>query len=267
MQLAIQTTALSPSTPESLTIAQSLGFQMVEIHLHPHEFGYDFRRKPSARFYRQLKTQLDSLNLSVWSTTAVPLTQSQMFYERARKDILLGGITAAGILGSRVYVVQPADIFNSEMAVHHYFTEKTAPPVIEGFDESWVQGVNRRVNMALLNLDYWLGLPLTNQIERIEQIGEQLAIGWAMDVRLAHHRTPLTNWLEVLKKRLAVAYFYDLDEQGRTVAPHDPIWQEWLPLLRHTSLKCAVIRAGTHQTLSQIADSFAYLSNILAQNP
>ncbi len=263
MHLAINTASLSPNTPAALRQASELGFNMVEINLQNAEFGYDFRRKPGGRFYRQLKTQLDDLGLSVWSTTAVPLTQPQMFFERARRDILIGGATAAGILGSRVFVTQPADIFTSEIAGNSYLNDNTAPPTVEGYDEAWVQCVNRRVNMALLNIDYWLGIPLTNQVDRMVRITTDLAIGWAMDTPLALHRNTLHNWLAALEQRLAVAYIYDLDDGGNVTAPCDKAWQEWLPQLAQTSLKCLVMRAGTDQTPAEIAASLDYVRGIM----
>lgn len=264
MHLAINSGSLNPDTPAALRQASALGFNMVEINLQNAEFGYDFRRKPGGRFYRQLKAQLDDLGLSVWSTTAVPLTQPQMFFERARRDILIGGATAAGILGSRVFVTQPADLFSSEIAFNNYLNDNTAPPTIEGFDEAWVQCVNRRVHMALLNMDYWLGIPLTNQVDRMERITTDLAIGWAMDTPLALHRNTLHNWLAALEQRLALAYIYDLDDEGRVTAPHAEAWQEWLPRLAQTSLKCLIIRAGAGQTPAEIVDSLEYVRDILS---
>lgn len=255
MHIAINTASLNPATPAALRQAKVLGFDYVEINLQNAEFGYDFRRKPGARFYRQLRAQVEELGLSVWSTTAVPLTQPQMFFERARRDILLGGAVAAGILGSRVFVTQPADLFTGEIAFNIYMNENTAPPTIEGYDEAWVQCVNRRVNPALVNADYWLGIPLTNQIERMARITTDLAIGWAMDVPQALHRRPLGDWLAALDERLAVAYIYDLDEAGRVVAPVAAGWADWLPRLAQTRLKCVVMRACIHQTAAEIAGS------------
>ena len=98
MQIAINTNALNTNTSEAIQQAHQLGFQTVEINLQPTEFNYGYQRKVSSRFYRQLKKQINELGLSVWSTTSCPLNQSQMFFERARKDILVGGAVAAGIL-------------------------------------------------------------------------------------------------------------------------------------------------------------------------
>lgn len=263
MHFAINSDSLSPDTPAALRQARALGFNTVEINLQNAEFGYDFRRKPGGRFYRQLKTQLDDLGLSVWSTTAVPLTQPQMFFERARRDILIGGATVAGILGSRVFVAQPADLFTSEIAFNNYLNDSAAPPTIEGYDEAWTQCVNRRVNMALLNIDYWLGIPLTNQVDRMARITADLAIGWAMDTPLALRRNTLPNWLAALEQRLALAYIYDLDDDGKVAAPRDKAWQEWLPQLAQSSLKCLVIRAGAGQSPAEIAASLDYMRGIL----
>jgi sugar phosphate isomerase/epimerase len=264
MHIAINTASLDLDTPTALARAKALGFDFVEINLQPAEFGYDYRRRPAARFYRELRAQMDDLALEAWSTTALPLTQPQMFFERARRDILMGGAVAAGILGSRVFVAEPADIFTSEMAFNAYLDEQLAAPVIEGYDEAWVQAVNRRVTLALRNIDYWLGIVLTNQVDRMSHITRDLAIGSALDVPLALHRNKLHNWLEALADRLAVAYVYDMDDDGQIQAPQADAWRDWLPALASSPLKCAVMRAHRGQTAEEISASRAYLQDILS---
>ncbi len=264
IRLGISTIALGTETPAAIERAAALGFDTVELNLQPHEFGYDYRRKPGARFYRELRARLDALGLTVWSTTAVPLTQPQMFSERARREILLGAAVAAGMVGSHVFVVDPADIFGSEMAFNRYLTDGTAPPVIDGFDEAWVQAANRHVTVAVRNVDYWLGLPLTNQVDRLERVTRDLAIGWAMDLPLALLRNTLENWQTALGARLAVAYAYDLQDGGRPRAPRDPGWRDWLPALRQTTVKCVILRADPGQSEAELRAAAAHMREALA---
>lgn len=247
MQIAISTELLADSTPAALERAAALGFDCVEVALRPAEFDYGYRRKPNARFYRELRQQLDRLSLSVWSARSLPLSQAQMFSARARKDILIQSAAAAGVLGSKVFVVEPADLFLGEEALQAYLQQPKAPPMIDGYDESWTQAVNRRVTMALLNSDYWLGVPLTNQTEQLAKIANDLAIGVALDVRRALSRNTLEAWLAAVGERLAVAYAYDLDAAGRPIAPHSDEWAGWLAALQTTRLKCLVIHPGPAQ--------------------
>lgn len=242
MYLAISSDSLSKNSLEAVEMAAGLGFRYVEMNLQGDEFGYGYQRKTNARFYRQLRQQLDQQGLQVWSVTLPPLTQEQMFYERARKDILLSAAIAAGTLGAKVLVVRPADIFSSEITFESYIRNQTAPVVIEGYDEAWAQVVNRRMTMALLNKDHWVGAPLTNQADRIDRATRDLAIGWAMDVRRALRRNDLHSWLAPAGERLAVAYVYDQEEEQLT-PPLSDEWSRWLPVLAQTRLKCLVIQA------------------------
>ena len=77
LQLAISTNTLGRSTPDALQPAADLGISHLEINLQPVEFDYGYRRKPNARFYRELRQQLDRLGLYVWSVTPPPRTQEQ----------------------------------------------------------------------------------------------------------------------------------------------------------------------------------------------
>jgi sugar phosphate isomerase/epimerase len=212
MHLAIRTASLNPDTPRALTRAAELGFRYVEINLQPKEFGYDYHRKTNTQFYSRLKKQVDELGLSVWSVTPPRLNQEQMFSARARKEILLAAVGIAAKLNSRVYVVQPADIFENELSVQTYIQERGAPPVVEGYDETWAQVVNRRMTMALANHDYWLGTVLTNQAERLKKIIADLAIDCALDLERALLRNSLESWLESVGNRVAVAYLCDIEE-------------------------------------------------------
>ncbi|MGH2536207.1 MAG: hypothetical protein ACRDHL_02310 [Candidatus Promineifilaceae bacterium] len=254
MHLAISLAALDPDTPRALLRAADLGYRFVEIPLRPDEFDYGYRRKPNARFYRELRQQADALGLAVWSVASLPLSQEQMFSGRARKEILLGGAAAAGILGARVFVVQPADIYASEDAFYAGLQGRKAPAVVEGFDEIWAQVVNRRMTLALQNRDYWLGSPLTNQPDRLADLLEELAIGCALDVRAAVYRSTLANWLGCVGERLALATLYDLDAAGALQGPAGPEWPEWLAQLAATRLKCAVVRPGRDEGDAALSD-------------
>jgi sugar phosphate isomerase/epimerase len=262
MQIAISTETLSRETPAALERAAALGFRTVEINLQNEEFGYGYRRRTNARFYRSLRKQIDDLGLRVWSVSSPPLTQEQMFFERARKDILMSGAIAAGTLGAQVYVVRPADLFVSEIGFESYMRERGAPPVIEGFDEAWVQAVNRRLTMAIQNRSHWVGALLTNEAERIQKVTDDLAVGWAMDVRSALSRGDMATWLERAGDRLAVAHVYDyLDE--RQCAPTEGDWATLLPALGKTRLKCCVIHAPDAGSDEEILRSRDYLLDIV----
>jgi hypothetical protein len=263
MQIAINTGSLSQDTPEALEKAAALGFRHVEVNLQTAEFDYGYRRKPNARFYRQLRKQIDELGLVVWSVTAPSLTPEQMFSTRARKDILMNGIGAAGLLGSQVYVTGPTDLFQNENALLAYFDQGDAPPVIEGYDESWAQVINRRMAMAVRNYDYWMGTPLINQVERMHTVTDALAVGCALDIRLAQNRNPLAAWVAQLGDRLAVGYVYDLGEDGRPKTPTGTEWAEWLAPFKQTRLKCLVISAAKEESDLDIADSRTRLEEIL----
>lgn len=263
MRLAINTGSLAVNTTEALERAVALGFSTVEINLLNQEFGYGYRRRPDARFYRGLKTDLEKMALSVWSVTSLPLSQEQMFSARARKDILKGGAGAAGVLGGKVLVVKPADIFLSQGAFDRYVHDHRAPPMTDGFDEAWVQVVNRRMTMALLNRDYWVGSLLTNQAERLAAIVEDLAIGCALDVRQAKHRNDINSWLDLVGDRLAVAYAYDLNKDGARRAPLGAEWREWITALKETRVKCLVLKAGRNQSDDEIVKSRIYIEALL----
>lgn len=263
MHIAIRTASLSQNTPTALERAAALGFRHVELNLLNHEFGYGYKRKANVRFYRELKRQTDALGLSVWSFTSVPLTQEQMFFERARKDILMGAAGAGGILDAKVFTIKPADIFTSEIHFESYLSEKNSPPMTEGYDEAWVQTVNRRMNMAILNYDHWVGIPLSNNAERMKKITTDLGIGWAMDVRRATHRGSMDDWLKQVGDRLAVAYAYDLAEDGETPrTPAGPEWASWAESLKQTRLKCVVMYAHPSQNDEEIVQSRDYLQTL-----
>jgi hypothetical protein len=187
-----------------------------------------------------------------------------MFSTRARKDILISGIGAAGLLGSQVYVTGPTDLFQNEDALLAYLNEPDAPPVIQGFDEAWAQVVNRRMVLAIRNYDYWMGAPLINQAERMQKLTDDLAVGCALDIRLAQHRNPLPAWIDCISDRLAVAYVYDLGEDGRPTTPAGDEWAGWLIPFRKTRLKCLVISAGQGRSDVEIIEGRTMIEEILS---
>jgi hypothetical protein len=186
-----------------------------------------------------------------------------MFSARARKDILMTGVGAGGLLGAQVYVTGPTDLFESEEDLLNYFEKGDAPPTIKGYDEAWAQIINRRMVPSIRNYDYWMGAPLINQADRVEKVTSDLAIGSALDIRLAQRRNPLSTWIECLADRLAVSYAYDLDDDGRLVAPISEEWAEWLQPLKQTRLKTLVISAGEDQGEAEISASRSMLQGIL----
>ena len=127
MQIAISTGSLNPSTTDALQRAKALGFSHLEVNLQPDEFGYGYKRKTNARFYRGLARTLKETQLSVWSTTTPPLSQQQMFSQQARKDVLMSSAIASGLVGSRVFVVSALDVFRSEDRTGNYFEKALSP--------------------------------------------------------------------------------------------------------------------------------------------
>jgi len=263
MQLAISISSLAENTVEALERAADLGFGTVEVSLLDHEFDYGYRRQPNVSFYRLLRTNLDNTHLKVWSVSPPPLKQEQMFSSRTRKEILKSAASAAGFLDAKVFVVQPADIFRSQTAFDRYVRDHKAPAVIDGFDEAWVQVANRRMTMALVNRDYWIGTALTNQAQRLAKIANDLAIGCALDIRQAANRNDLSDWLEHIGERLAVGYAYDLSEGGPLVAPVGDEWQSWIAYLMESRLKVIVIEANSSQSDEQIIRSRQFMEGLL----
>lgn len=263
MNLAISTHSLSDDTPDALERAAALGFKIVEINLQVDEFGYGYRRKPNVRFYRSLKTQLTQLGLSVWSVTVPQMTQQQMFSPRARKDILLHGAGAAGVLEAKVYTVEPAHIFVDEDSAESYFTANRAPALIDGFDETWAQVVNRRMTFAISNMSYWLGAPLLNNAQRMAKLTRDLGIGWSADLRRAS-TTDLAQWIEHCGERLAVAHVYDLAEDNETaLTPEEAEWATRLSALTSTRLKTVVVHGHPNQDDDEFINSRETLGAML----
>ncbi len=264
MQLAINTGSLAADTQKARERAADLGFGSVESNIGSQEFGYGYRRKPDAGLFRQIRADLDKKNLTVWSVSAPRLSHEQMFSELSRREILKGGAIAAGLLGAKVLVVQPADIFISQKSFDGYIQDHKAPAVIAGFDEAWVQVVNRKMTMALVNRDYWIGTLLTNQAERLAKIANDIAIGCALDIRQALNRNDLGTWLEKVGDRLAAAYAYDLSESGLLIAPMEEEWDSWISTLNNSRLKTVIVQAQPLQEDDEIIRSRLYFEDILA---
>jgi hypothetical protein len=263
MKVAISTLSLASGTNQALTRAADLGFKVVEVNLLAHEYGNGYRRQPDEIFYRQLQADIEQTGLQVWSVTAPPLTQEHMFSQRARKEILRGSAIIAGLLGAKVLVMQPADIFRDQQAFDGYMPENKAPAVIDGFDEAWVQAVNRKITMALMNRDYWIGSLLTNQAERLASIVQDLALGCALDIRQALNRSDLGSWLASVGERLAVGYAYDMNADGQRRAPTSHEWSDWLPALADGRLKTMVIQAAINQSDEEFIQSRQFLESLV----
>lgn len=264
INIAISSDSLGYSSRDALTRAADLGFKLVEINLQTHEFGYGYQRRPDVAFYKGLVELVQQLGLSVWSVTAPSLTQRQLYSRRARKEILLNAVGAAGLLGARVFVVEPAHIFSGEQAYADYVNGEGAPPVYPGFDELWAQAVNRRMNVALRNCQYFVGHPLTNNAERMQKTTQDLGIGWAADLRLAGGRGGIERWLDKVGERLAVAYAYDVAEDGDTrLTCEDPDWQQWLPPLGGQRLKTLVLCGHPNQDDEEFGNCRRYIEATL----
>ena len=204
MNFAISTQSVSDSTETAINAISEMGIEWVEINLQTDEFAYGAKRRPNAKFYKSLKGAIDTAGLKVWSVTAPKLTPEQMFSERARREILLNGIGAAGVLGAKTFVVEPVHILGGENSAETYLNadKLLTPPIIDGFDEAWAQIVNRRMGFSLLNKQYFLGQPLTNQADDLAKITEDLGIQTALDIDSASQRGTLESWAEKLTDRL-----------------------------------------------------------------
>lgn len=243
--IAVATGTLSPDTPHALERARDLGFTHVELTLQSAEFDYTFRRRPDVRFYRRLQAQLHDLGLTVCSVTLPPLAPAVAFSPRARREVLLHAAGAAGSVGARVLVLEPAFVLTSDDAVEAYFQTGGAPPVVDGFDELWAQAVNRRLTPALLNGEYFIGQALTNQADRLAQLTADLALGAALDVPQALRRNTPAAWLGALTDRLALAYAYDVDATtGASGPPLRAEWADWLPDVARLRPAGIVVRGG-----------------------
>jgi hypothetical protein len=93
------------------------------------------------------------------------------------------------------------------------------------------------------------------------KVSEDLAVGWALDVRRALKRNKMEAWLEAAGNRLAVAYVYDLNGAGKA-PPLEPAWHALLPPLLATNLKCIVIDAPAANEV-EIARSYEFLQEIV----
>jgi hypothetical protein len=230
MRIAISTNSLSTDTTAALQRAAVLGFAWVEINLQSAEFSHESNRTPDLRFYRRLREHLDTLNLSVWSVTTPP-DNAQETSATARIKTVYDVASVAGSLGAHVVVTEADDLFSNSSALQPYFDGATAPPVNAGYDEVWVQIVNRRMKLALHNGATSNKVNSTNDIDRMVKITHDLAIHMALDESIATMHAPLRTWLAALSDRIAVAYVDDNQA-------------DWPTLPNATSIPCIVLRGA-----------------------
>ncbi len=195
MRIAISTNSLSADTSVALQRAAVLGATWVEINLQSAEFYSADSGEHNARFYRELRPQLEALNLAVWSVTTTPLLDVQQTPLQTRKETLLNVARAAGALGAAVVVTESSNLFSNAAAMEPYFAGETAPPVIDGYDDVWVQITNRRMKLALRNSEL--------DMQRMAKVTHDLAVYCAVDV---HRDSPVTDWAKALRDRIIVAY-------------------------------------------------------------
>ncbi|MCO5183068.1 MAG: hypothetical protein M9965_03940 [Anaerolineae bacterium] len=206
MRIAISTNSLSADTSVALQRAAALGATWVEINLQSAEFYSADSDEHNARFYRELRPQLEALNLAVWSVTTTPLLDVQQTPLQTRKETLLNVARAAGALGAAVVVTESSNLFSNAAAMEPYFAGETAPPVIDGYDDVWVQITNRRMKLALRNGEF--------SVQRMAKITRDLAIHCALDLHYAGSDAPIDVWADVLGERLVVAYSTENDTAG-----------------------------------------------------
>ena len=263
MHLAISTKSLAINSLEAVDRAVDLGFSAIEINVSGREFGYGYRRQANGRFYRQLQETISKSGLKVRSVTPPSLSQQDMFSVRSRIEILKGSVRFAGLIGAHAFVVEPASIFTSQEAFERYTSDSQAPPVLDGFDETWAQVVNHRMTLALLNRDYWIGTPLTGQPERLAHVARDLAIGVALDIPQAENRAALNSWTELIGERLILGYAYDLTEDGKQHAPLGEKWSDRMSALADSRLKALVIRTYPEQSDERIVKSRKLFEGLL----
>jgi hypothetical protein len=69
--------------------------------------------------------------------------------------------------------------------------------------------------------------------------------------------------LESVGERLAVAYAYDVADDGLPVAPVDGDWGGWSAILKTSRLKYLIIRAGLLQSDEEIVRSRRKIEGLL----
>lgn len=259
MQIAVSTASLADDSAAALRRAAALGFTHVEATLLTAEL--DGRRQPAAPFFRALRQLADGSGLTVWSAAAPQPTAAQLFAPQARLELLQQSLGAAALLGARVLVLEPIHLYTAEDALEAYLRAGGAPPVLPGFDELWAQAATRRVALALTNIGYRPGAPLTEPLPRLEQAAEDLAIGWALDLARAERRSPLGDWLARSSGRLAVAYAAD----GARLPAPSAEWAARRALPAQTPLKCLVLHGRADQSDAAFAQARAWWSGAGAE--
>ena len=266
MQIAITTGSLSENTLEALDKAQELGFTAVEVSLQPSEFGYGFDRKPNLAFYQRLAADVQARGLQVVSVHSPPLAGHQVWSGRIRGDILVTAARVGGYLGARCLVVHPDHIFTSAEDLERYFQERTAAPVVIGFDEAWAQLVNRRMALAVENIQHWRTTPGLNQVDRMVTVTTDLAVHSVLNMTPGRPGPNLKQWVDRLGTRIVLLRWPDL-LNGREQPPS--LLAEsagWAPLLQQTSTQAWVIEPDPAASPAQIVESRMALEELWARS-
>jgi len=259
MQIAVSTGSLSLNTFEAIERAAALGFNAIQVNLQQAELRYDWNRKPDLAFYQRLGEAIRDRNLTVVSAHHPILNGAQAFSQRARAELLQAAIHAAASLGAPMLVVHPADIFTSAEDLEAYFLEHNAPPVIAGFDEAWAQSANRKLRLAVENVNYWRGTIMTNHAEHLAQVTEDLAVYAVLDVWRGADKPNIQRWVEKLGQRILLLHLHEAVDGREHLPPLSEKWAEWVPLLRGTAAQAGVIEASDPDGLARARQYLASL--------
>ncbi len=258
MQIGIDSVILSLDTSTAIRRAKSLGFRLIEIGLRPEEAVDSQKRKNEGRLYKSLRQELDTLGLSVWAANLLEPQSLAQIPEPAHRDLLVGGAVAAGILGGRLFVVRPGELFRTESEFKVSVEGNSAPPLQPGFDEAWAQGANRRVSLALRNASY------LNKVDHLAKASFDLGIGWALDIRAALQAGELTTWLTAGGDRLGTAYLYDVNDVGKPQLPASDDWAMILKQLKATRLQTIILSGGREHSDDEILASKQFIERLAA---
>ena len=262
MHIAVNTGSLSLNTFEAIERAAALGFDAVEVNLQQAELRYDWNRKPDLAFYQRLGDAIRDRHLTVVSVHHPTLNGAQAFSQRARAELLQAAIRAAAALGGPVLVVHPADIFTSAEDLETYFLEHNAPPMIAGFDEAWAQLANRRLRLAVENVNYWRGTVMTNHAAHLARVTDDLAVHAVLDVWRGADRPNVQGWVEKLGKRILLLHVHEMVDGREHQPPLSEKWAEWMPMLRDTAAQACVIETADPDGLRR---AHYYLASLWAK--
>jgi hypothetical protein len=285
VDIAISTGSLSLDTPAALERAAALGLRAVQVNLQPGEFRYGFTRTIDLGFYERLAEALAARGLRAVAVHHVPLSGAQAFSGEVRGELLKAAARVLALLHAPVLVVHPADLFTSHEALERYFAggPEVAPPVVAGFDECWARLADQRAALALENVSYWRGAPLTNRPEHLARVLADLAIYAVLDVRraLPARAAPeiaanaLSRWVEAIGARTLLLHLHDRDARagrehaggehagGEHAPPLAADWAALAPLLRRTRARAAVLEVDARHGEEQIARSREYITSLL----